>query len=262
MSDARIADQIEQVDRDLAEVDEQVEAGELDEATADRLRNSYRKERAALEERFSNCEISLADEPPEPSDTAPQTRSRGRAIAGAAIVGIAAVVVAVVAIVSLQERTPAGESTDGVATAVLENGGARDLASVGLDEMEAVVAQNPDIPGMRLALADRYVEAGDYSKALGHYMIVLEQEPESATALARVGWLTFLSGEGELAEPFIVRAIAIQPDFPQAYWYLANVRIETGNPEGAVEPLELLLTYELPAEVRTQAEAMLEEVRS
>lgn len=262
MNAARIADQIDQVDRDLAEVDEQVDAGELDEATAERLRASYRKERAALEERMSNVEAATVAAPAEPSDAAPQTRSRGRAIAGTAIVGVAAIVVAVVAIFSLQERTPAGESTDGVATAVLENGGARDLSSVGLDEMEGVVAQNPDIPGMRLALADRYVEAGDYSAALGHYMIVLDQEPESATALARVGWLTFLSGEGDLAEPFIVRAIAIEPDFPQAYWYLANVRIETGNPQGAIEPLELLLVYELPDDVRAQAEAMLAEVRS
>ena len=262
MNADRIADQIDQVDRDLAEVDEQVDTGELDEATADRLRSAYRKERAALEAQMSSVEAPTIDEFPEPSATAPQTRSRGRAIAGTVIVGVAAIVVAAVAIFSLQERTPAGESTDGVATAVLENGGARDLSSVGLDEMEGVVAQNPDIPGMRLALADRYVEAGDYSKALGHYMIVLEQEPESATALARVGWLTFLSGEGDLAEPFIVRAIAIEPDFPQAYWYLANVRIETGNPQGAIEPLEQLLAYELPAEVRAQAEAMLAEVRS
>ena len=262
MNADRIADQIDQVDRDLAEVDEQVDAGELDAVTADRLRSAYRKERVALEEQMLSVEVSTVDESLEPSATAPQTRSRGRAIAGTAIVGVAAIVVAVVAIFSLQERTTAGESTDGVATAVLENGGARDLSSVGLDEMEAVVAQNPDIPGMRLALADRYVEAGDYSKALGHYMIVLEQEPESAIALARVGWLTFLSGEAELAEPFIVRAIAIEPDFPQAYWYLANVRFETGNPQDAVEPLERLLTYDLPPEVRAQAEAMLEEVRS
>ena len=262
MNAARIADQIDQVDRDLAEVDEQVEAGELDEATAERLRSAYRKERAALEDQLSSIDTTPTDESPEPSDPKPQTLSRGRAIAGTVIVGIAAVVVTVVAVFSLQERTPAGESTDGVATAVLEDGGGRDLSSVGLDEMEGVVAQNPDVPGMRLALADRYVEAGDYSKALGHYMIVLEQEPESATALARVGWLTFLSGEGELAEPFIVRAIALEPDFPQAYWYLANVRIETGSPQGAIEPLERLLAYELPPEVRAQAEAMLSEVRS
>ena len=259
MNAARIADQIDQVDRDLAEVDEQVDAGELDGATAERLRSAYQSERAALEAQLADVATQEED---TPATTEPATRSHGRAIAGTVIVGTAALVVAVVAVFSLQERTPAGESTDGVATVALENGGGRDLSSVGLEEMEAVVAQNPDISGMRLALADRYVEAGDYSRALEHYMVVLDQEPEDATALARVGWLTFLSDEAELAEPFIVRAIAIEPDFPQAYWYLANVRIQMGDVEGAIEPLERLLTYDLPDDVRAQAELMLQEVRS
>lgn len=259
MNAARIADQIDQVDRDLAEVDDQVDAGELDEATAERLRSAYHSERAALEAQLADVGTAIED---APRDGDPAPRSRGRAIAGTAVIGTAALVVAVVAVFSLQERTPAGESTDGVATAALENGGGRDLSSVGLEEMEAVVAQNPDIPGMRLALADRYVEAGDYSRALEHYMVVLDQEPESATALARVGWLTFLSDEAELAEPFIMRAIAIEPDFPQAYWYLANVRIQMGNPDGAIEPLERLLDYDLPDDVRAQAELMLQQVRS
>ncbi len=256
---ARITDQIEQVDRDLAEVDEQVELGELDEATAERLRTAYRSERSSLEEQLAD----IGEDPEEAAAVdAPTGRSKGRAIAGTVIIGVAAIVVAVVAVFSLQERTPAGESTDGVATEVLENGGGRDLASISLDEMEAVVAQNPDIPAMRVALADRYVEDGNYSKALEHYMVVLDQEPENATALARVGWLTFLSGEVELAEPFIVRAIKIEPDFPQAHWYLANVRLQMDDPTGAIEPLERLLAYDLPSEVRAQAEAMLAEARS
>lgn len=259
MNTARIADQIEQVDRDLAEVDEQVELGEIDQRTAERLRAAYRSERSGLEEELAGIE---AEPRPATAADAPAGRSRGRAIAGTVIIGVAALVVAVVAVFSLQERTPASESTDGVATEVLESGGGRDLASVGLDEMAAVVAQNPDIPAMRVALADRYVEEGDYSKALEHYMVVLDQEPENATALARVGWLTFLSGEIELAEPFIVRAIRLEPDFPQAYWYLANVRIQMDDPAAAIDPLERLLAYDLPPDVRTQAEAMLVEARS
>jgi tetratricopeptide (TPR) repeat protein len=106
------------------------------------------------------------------------------------------------------------------------------------------------------------VEEGNLPKALDHYMVVLDLEPENSDALVRVGWLTSISAEPELAEPFFVRALVIDPDYPQAYWYLANVRIEMGNMEGAIESLEALLTYEIPTEVRTQAMAMLEEARS
>ena len=260
MNAARIADQIAQVDRDLAEVDEQVEADELDEATAARLRSAYQVERGALEQQLDSIEPApvVSDE----SDV-PAGRPRSRSLAGAAIVGVGAVVIALLAVFSLVERTPAGEATDGVATEVLEGGAAAaDLSSVSLDEMEAVVAQNPDIPGMRIALADRYVAEGNYSKALEHYMVVLDLEPEDPEALARVGWLMFLSGEGSLAAPFVERALLIQPDFPQAYWFLANIRMEIGDVLGAIEPLERLLAYELPLDVRAEAEALLEEARS
>ncbi|MEA2010717.1 MAG: tetratricopeptide repeat protein [Actinomycetota bacterium] len=259
MNAARIADQIAQVDRDLAEVDEQVEVGELDEATADRLRSAYRAERGALEKQLDDIEpvLVVSDEADGPTG-----RSKSRSWAGAAIVGVGVVVIAVVAVFSLQERTPAGEATDGVATEVLEGAGGADLASVSLQEMEAVVAQNPDIPGMRIALADRYVAEGNYSKGLEHYMVVLDLDPDDPEALARVGWLTFLSGEPSLAAPFVERALVIQPDFPQAYWFLANIRMEVGDAVGAIDPLQRLLAYELPIDVRAEAEALLAEARS
>lgn len=268
MRTARIADQIEQVDRDLAEIDEQLEMGELDEATAERLRTAYAAERSTLEKQLAGIETtsSSADEDAKSAD-APAGRSRGRAIAGTAIIGVAAVVVAVVAVFSLQEQTPAGEMTDGVATAVLEDGrlggqAAPDLSSVSAAEMEAVVAENPDVAGMRMALAELYVEENNLSKALEHYMIVLEIEPENPEALTRVGWLTSVSGEPGLAVPFFERALAIEPDYPQAYWFLANARFDMGDKEGAVGPLEALLTYEIPSEVRTEALSMLEDARS
>lgn len=259
MNAARIADQIAQVDRDLVEVDEQVEAGELDEATAVRLRSAYRVERGELEKQLDGIETTsiVADDAAVPTG-----RSKTRSLVGAGVIGVGVVVIALVAVFSLQERTPAGEATDGVATEVLEGGGGSDLASVSLDEMEVVVAQNPDIPGMRIALADRYVDAGNYSKALEHYMVVLNLEPDDADVLARVGWLTFLAGEPSLAGPFVERALVIQPDFPQAYWFLANIRMALDDSLGAIDPLERLLAYELPTEIRAEAEALLEEARS
>lgn len=268
MKAARIADQIEQVDRDLAEIDEQLEMGDLDEATAERLRSAYQTERATLEEQLAG--IQTTDSSSEEGAKIvgpPEGRSRGRAIAGTAIVGIAAVVVVVIAMFSLQEQTPAGEMTDGVATDVLEGGSVggqatTDLSSVSAADMEAVVAENPEIVGMRMALAELYVEESNPSKALEHYMIVLDLEPENVDALVRIGWLTSISGDPALAEPFFVRALAIDPDYPQAYWFLASVRLEIGDKEGAIGPLEALLTYEIPTDIRTEAMALLEEARS
>jgi len=258
---ARIADQIAQVDRDLAELAEQVDVGEIDEATADRLRSAYRSERSALEDQLAmmQSKAPVAEEEAAPAQVG---RSKGRAIAGTAIVSVAAIVVVVVAILSLQERTPAGEMSDGVATEVIEGQTSVDLASITADEMEAVVAQNPDIPGMRIALANRYLEEGNIPRALEHYEIALEQQPDDPTTVAWVGWLTFLSGEPEIAEPYVVRALELEPEYPQAYWFLANIRYELGNLEGVIVPLERLLTYELPDDIRAEVTTMLDEARA
>lgn len=268
MKAARIADQIAQVDRDLAEIDEQVQLGELDDDTADRLRSVYRSERSSLEEQLAAIEArgtgsdGAAD---VGSARAQQGRSTARSIAGTAIVGAAIIAVAVIAVFSLQERTPAGEMSDGVATEVasevMEGQAAVDLDSVTAEQMEAVVAQNPDIPGMRIALANRYLEEGSLEGALFHYEIALEQEPDEPSTVAWVGWLTFLLGDPEGAEPYVVRAIELEPDYPQAYWFLANIRYESGDLEGTIVPLEKLLTYELPEEIQTEVQAMLTEAR-
>ena len=276
MKSAHIAEQIAQVDRDLVELDEQVEAGELDEATADRLRTAYRSERATLEKQLDEigADEDAGTEPTADEDApaASKGRSKGRAIAGTAVVAVAVAIVAVVAIFSLQDQSTAADVTDGIATGVLENqvmggggttGGASGMDSVSTEQMEAAVAENPDVVGMRMALAELYIQEGDLDKALEHYNIVLEQEPDNAEALVRVGWLTSLADDPEGAEPFFIKALDIDPNFPQAYWFLANVRFDLGRKSAAIAPLQALLTFkDIPDEVRTEATKMLEEARS
>jgi cytochrome c-type biogenesis protein CcmH/NrfG len=244
-------DQIEQVDRDLAEVAAQVEAGEIDEATAERLRAGYERERASL----------LAAEA-EMNDRPPPKRSPGRAIAGGALLTVGVVAIALFAIVSMRDDSPAEEVTDGIATDVLEGSGGVDLSEVTIEEMEAVVAANPSIIGMRLALAQRYVDAGDHSSALQHYLTVLDQEPNQPEALAMVGWLSYLAGEAELAEPFVEKALAVEPDYPLALWFLANIEVAIGDDDAAAKALEQLLAYDLPSDIRDEAELLLKETGS
>jgi tetratricopeptide (TPR) repeat protein len=111
---------------------------------------------------------------------------------------------------------------------------------------------------MRLALARRYFQAGDFTAALPHFLGVLDREL-NAEALASVGWMTYLSDEPDIAEDYVERSIEVEPDFPQAYWYLGNIRLlGLADPGGAIDPLERLLTYELPDDVRTEAEELLD----
>jgi cytochrome c-type biogenesis protein CcmH/NrfG len=243
-------DQIEQVDRDLAEIDVQVAVGELDSATATRLRAAYEEERAALVE---------AEVAPPQSDTG---RSPQRTLVGGLILGVGIIAIAVFAVVSLQDDSPGAEVSGGVATDVLAGNSGVDLSQVTTEEMEAVVAANPTIVGMRLALAGRYVDAGDHSTALDHYLTVLDQDPEQPEALAMVGWLSFLAGEAQLAEPFVTKALDIEPDYPLAWWFLANVKVANGDSAAAADAIRRLLAFDLSAETRAEAERFLAELPS
>lgn len=258
----RLEDQLLQVESDLDELDGQETVGEIDAATAARLRARYRAEADSLQERLIDAgpepDAGAGDEPGATPGSPPPGRSRTRVLVGAAILVVGAVVIAAAVVVS---TTDGGSNlTAGVVDDVAGDSGVG-LAEVGTEEMETVVAANPGVVGMRLALARRYFEAGDFQPALDHYMTVLaaEQSPE---ALANVGWMTYLSDRPDVALDYVERALEIEPEFVQAYWFLANIRFALGDTAGAIAPLERLLRFDdIPDDIRREAEGALADLR-
>ena len=250
---ARLEEQRGDALRDLAEVDAQVDAGEIDPAVAVRLRAVYREEadRAELElERLRREEGEPARDP--------AGRSRTRLVAGGAVLVAAAAAVVVLAVNAVEPRPAGGTVTGGVAADVASGAGP-DLAQVTDEELEAVVAANPGVVGMRLALARRYVEGGRFSEALAHYQVILDEAPHPE-ALAYVGWLSYLSDEPELAARYLERSLEMAPDFRLAQWFLANVRYTgLGDPAGARPLLEAVRDDPaVPTDVREAAADMLD----
>ncbi len=232
---------------DLADIEVQAASGELAADEAARLRTAYQAEQRAL----ADAEVA------EPLVEPPSSRRR---LAGAAVLIVGALALTVGVVMTVQDRTQGDLITGGVAD---PSNSPRDLSTVTEEELEGIVAENPDIVGMRMALAGRYFDKGEFSDALRHYMEVLarEQHPE---ALANVGWMTYLSDEVDTGLLFVERSLEVTPDLPQAYWYLANIRYwGMDDPAGAVAPLETLLEFEaIPDDVRTLATDLLSEVRA
>ncbi len=197
-----------------------------------------------------------------PEDGAAPGPDRRRMLVGVALVLAGFAAVTALLLTTVRTREPGELVTGGIATDVVQ--GDIDLATVSNEEMEAVVAENPDIVGMRLALANRYFEAGEFDRALPHFMTVLDQEPDNPEALASIGWMTHLSGRSDVAESFVLRALDVAPEYAQAYWFLGNIRLlGLADAAGAIAPLERLLEFEaIPDDVRGQAEALLAEARS
>lgn len=235
---------------DLAALEAQVAAGEMGAADADRLRRRYQGDVAdAL------AAIDAAGEMP------PQGRSPARVWTGIVVFALAAAAVVFALTRAVQPRDDTGDLS-GVAADVAAEGGV-DLSTVTDEELEAVVAANPDIFPMRLALARRYVEAGDFSSALPHYLYVLDRGPD-AEALMYVGWMTYLSGDAATGESLLRSSLDIAPDDLLATWFLANVHYYgLDDPAGAVPLLQRVIDSGVaPADIVAEAQTMIDQAEA
>jgi tetratricopeptide (TPR) repeat protein len=173
-------------------------------------------------------------------------------------VAIAVVVIGVFAVNSLSGPSTGG--AEGIASEVITGDDPIDLSDISNEEMEAVVADNPEVVGMRLALARRYFQEGDFDSALDHYMVILdvEQHPE---ALANVGWMTYLSGRPDVALGYVEAALERQPNMPTALWFLGNIQSALGNYDAAVGALTLIVdSDDIPDDIKESAKALLAEM--
>ncbi|SDN17821.1 hypothetical protein SAMN04488074_13813 [Lentzea albidocapillata subsp. violacea] len=160
----RIEGRRDQALRDIVDLERQVDAGEIPPAVAQRLRDEYEAVAAAAIRQLE-------------SPATRRARPRGRR--GPVVAYVVAAVVALFAVVvllpgQLGDR-PAGGAVSG--NEVLQQP-SRDLSAVTDEEMEQVIAANPGVAGMRLALVRRYVGAGAYDKAAAHLEILLQRQPD------------------------------------------------------------------------------------
>jgi cytochrome c-type biogenesis protein CcmH/NrfG len=221
---------------DLRDLDAQDAIGEIDAETAAELRRRYEVELAEV--------LSEIDEPrPEPRPG----RSPRRIAIGLAVFAMGATA-AVVGLTNAVDSDPSGTTA------------AFDLSSVTNQELEGVVAANPDVVPMRLALARRYVEAGEFSSALPHYMYILERGP-NAEALMYVGWMTYLSDDAATGALLLERSLELDPGDVLAKWFLANIRYYGLADAAAAIPLlkAVIASGQAPPDIVAEAERMIAE---
>jgi len=186
-----------------------------------------------------------------------------RRLAPLAILGVSLAVIVVVAGFFLQDRA-------GPASGVADLAG-QQLEDVSNETMEAVVAANsehPQVDGMRLALAERYYEVGDYSAAFPHYLAVAESADatgsQAVTALVRLGWMAWDgNAEAETAIELFDQALAIDSSSSTALYLKGQVMwCGNGEAEEAVDLFETVLSDpELSPDSRTRVEADLAAAR-
>ncbi len=251
-----------QAHQDLDELAGQLAEGEIDPATAELLRAVYRRE---LEEAETAIATAADDE----------EKSTGFRVSRRLVAVLAVVVMAAAVAVSVggffRIRAPGAPITggfEGVARFGFDQGadGGFDPSAYSDEALEAVVAanaDNPEIAGMRIALADRYFSRGDYQAAFPHYQAVLEVDPPPppvllGTALSRLGWMTYQgNGEFDLALGLFDRALQLRPGDPYPTYLKALVLwCGAGETDQAVRLLrDVLASGGIAQEVRATVEA-------
>ncbi len=266
----------------MALVAERVDQGHSDEAIVDELLSSY-SGAVLLDPPRSGLTLILWIAPlvalligagvilwwrKHPPDATPALPSPERTpawrLAPLLILAGAFAVIVVVAGFFLQDRA-------GPASGVADLAG-QDLDEVSNETMEAVIAanvDNPQVDGMRLALAERYYEVGDFRSAFPHYLAVAGSEeasdPQAVTALIRLGWMTWEgNGEATTAIDLLDEALAIEPDSDTARFLKAQVLwCGNGDREQAADLIEEVLDHaELNPESRQVVESDLAAIRA
>jgi hypothetical protein len=153
----------------------------------------------------------------------------------------------------------------------------RDLSQVTNDEMETVVAANPDVVPMRLALVERYLNAADAEQTLDGKKAQLERAlfhageaaarattvDDQARALRYLGWTTALLTDPATGAGLLEQSLVKEPGNPDALWFLATVRFDKLNDAAAAKPLlEQLLATPVDDAQKQAVQAKLDKVNA
>jgi tetratricopeptide (TPR) repeat protein len=251
---------------DLLDLDRQEASGELTEKAATQLRARYQAEALAAIRRLEENRTASPDGDQAgliaQRDATSTRRLQPRHALYAASLALA-VVTAFVLWDNLLER-PEGGLVSGNEVVQRSPGmelmpgtdprQQRNLADVTDAELEAVVAANPEVVEMRLALAQRYVSKERYDLAVVHYTEALDVDPDNAEAQAHLGWMMLQVGQPEKASRLVDQAVENDPDLLDALWFQANIRFYgQEDAAGALEVLERMGTRrDLTPAVRRQ----------
>jgi tetratricopeptide (TPR) repeat protein len=239
-----------QASRDLEELKHQIAEGEIPDATGRTLAKTYREEMAEARRQIALSKPQGAQDSPSANQSKPGSGfwNRGRIS-----------VVVILAVTGAALLISVGWFADGEEQTLPEQ--EFDPSQYSNETMEAVIAANSDhaqINGMRLALAERYFQSGNFSAAFPHYRDVLEQGPsvvEQAEALGRLGWMAWAgSGEIQLALDTLDRALTAIPGHPQNLYFKAIVLWCGAGRTSEAVPLLQQVAEALPAETEVAAE--------
>ena len=107
--------------------------------------------------------------------------------------------------------------------------------------------------------------AGKALDAIKIYDQVLKLQPDNAEALAYRGWLLYQTGDPELLDEgkqLIADAVAADPQYPDAHFFLGFAKREDGDLQGALTEWDAYLALDPPADAAQAVRQSADQVRT
>ena len=209
--------------RSLDDLEQEHDAGDVDEHDYTSLRDDYTARAARVIRAIEVHQARVA--------AAPSSRTRWRTL-----VTVAGVVVfalgAGLLVAQAAGRRQSGDSL---------TGNIRETTRQQIDDAIGVAAE------------------GDYDGAVDQLDAVLDDDPENVEAMTWKGWFQYRSGDGASVQTLIDAAQA-DPEYPTTHAFLAVILRDLGQPDYALRELDRLDELNPPAEVQQMVAGLREEL--
>jgi tetratricopeptide (TPR) repeat protein len=122
---------------------------------------------------------------------------------------------------------------------------------------------SPEMLAGMLEAARQSLFAGRYSEAIPAYQAVLKRDPRNVNAMSHLGYIVALGGHADAALEAFDKALAIDPNYPPAYFFRGQVLAEAkGDRAGAARAWERFLVLVPSGPEHDQVKALLAEMRA
>ena len=122
---------------------------------------------------------------------------------------------------------------------------------------------SPEMLAGMLEAARQSLFAGRYSEAIAAYQAVLKRDPRNVNAMSHLGYIVALGGHADAALETFDKALAIDPNYPPAYFFRGQVLAEAkGDRAGAARAWERFLVLVPSGPEHDQVKALLAETRA
>jgi tetratricopeptide (TPR) repeat protein len=221
-----LTDEEEFLQRSLADLEAERDAGDIDEADYELLKGRYTSRYEAVERELRSPAVSVVEAAPPPP------RSYKVPVAVAVIVALAGL--SGWAVMSSSGDRTQGETITGATT----------------------LTTSPT--QAKLAQARQYIEDKKVLDAIKTYDAVLKDDPKQPEALAYRGWLLHLAGVDQPALESLTKAVQSDPSYPDAHFFRGEVLCKFSHDQaGAVAEYQTYLDSGPPEEMVSMVSAQL-----